>query len=49
MHATMYQTISAEAAAADRQFVSTLSSGAAAYAATEAARRYRDRLSHGRW
>lgn len=49
MHATMYQTISAEAAAAHQQFVSTLSSGAAAYAATVAARRYRDRLSHGRW
>jgi PE family len=37
MHAAMYQTISAEAAAIHQQFVAALSAGAASYAATEAA------------
>jgi PE family len=37
MHAAMYQAISAEAAAIHQQFVATLSTGAASYAATEAA------------
>ena len=37
MHAAMYQTISAEAAAIHQQFVVTLSASAASYAATEAA------------
>ena len=37
MHAAMYQTISAQAAAIHQQFVATLSASAAFYAATEAA------------
>jgi hypothetical protein len=37
MHAAMYQTISAQAAAIHQQFVDTLSVSAASYAATEAA------------
>jgi hypothetical protein len=37
MHAVMYQTISAEAAAVHQQFVATLSASAASYAVTEAA------------
>ena len=36
-HAAMYQAISAEAAAIHQQFVATLSTSAASYAATEAA------------
>jgi hypothetical protein len=37
MHAAMYQAISAGAAAIHQQFVTTLSTSAASYAATEAA------------
>jgi PE family len=37
VHAAMYQTISAEAAAIHQLFVATLSTSAASYAATEAA------------
>jgi len=37
IHAAMYQAISAEAAAIHQQFVTTLSTSAASYAATEAA------------
>jgi PE family len=37
MHAAMYQTISAQAAAIHQQFVAALSASAASYAATEAA------------
>jgi len=37
MHAEMYQTIGAQAAAIHQQFVATLSASATSYAATEAA------------
>lgn len=37
MHAAMYQSISAQAAAVHQQFVAVLSASAASYAATEAA------------
>ena len=37
IHAAMYQAISAEAAAIHQQFVTTLSTSAASYAATDAA------------
>jgi PE family len=37
IHAAMYQAITAEAAAIHQQFVTTLSTSAASYAATEAA------------
>ena len=37
IHATMYQAISAEATAIHQQFIATLSTSAASYAATEAA------------
>ena len=37
MHAAMYQTISAQAAAIHQQFVATLAASAASYATTEAA------------
>jgi hypothetical protein len=37
IHATMYQAIGAEATAIHQQFIATLSTSAASYAATEAA------------